>query len=90
MWALPPPTWAQSLPAAASSGVTSTPYIAWSPANRLVTRKKHTLKATVKNPMGRVKKDVPLKRVWIDLKTLHEWFRGVKTRWNPAFHPNLI
>ena len=31
-----------------------------------------------------------LKRVWDDIKTLHAWFNGVKTRWNPAFHPNLI
>ena len=31
-----------------------------------------------------------LKRVWDDLKTLHAWFNVVKTRWNPAFKPNLI
>ena len=31
-----------------------------------------------------------LKRVWNDFKTLHDWFRGVKTWWIPAFHPNLI
>ena len=30
-----------------------------------------------------------LKRVWIDLQTLHEWISGVKTRWNSAFFPNV-
>ena len=31
-----------------------------------------------------------LKGIWIDLKTLHEWISVVKTRWYPAFYPNLI
>ena len=31
-----------------------------------------------------------LKRVWDDLKTLHECISWVKTRWIPDFYPNLF
>ena len=36
------------------------------------------------------KRMTPLKRVWNDLKTLHEWINRVKIMWNSAFYPNII